>query len=237
LSSGDFGDVSVDYTILQGLADPERLEIMGLGMQYPQIVASTVFGDRLFHNLCPSNPEVRAYVRALVKDIASHGINVIELEALSFQQYSHGFHHEREGLELNDAMKFLLGICFCDSCVRGASAARVDLDSIRRFTQGTLESCLQNPQKMTEQYTDIASLPNEMFDPFFGWRRSVITSFVEELTGEVKDAKAQLRPLVSIDPSVRTMSGIDVAAISSLTGGILVPGYIIRRRSRVEEHV
>jgi len=196
-----------------------------LGMEYPGAACQTVFGDKLYHNLCPSNPDVRTYIRALVKDIASHGVPVVELEALGFQPYTHGFHHEREGIEINNAIRFLLGICFCDSCVRRASGARGEIDSVRQFTKFTLESYFENPHTSAERYADISSLPNEIFDPFFQWRSSVITSFVEELAEEVKNTNVQLRPLVSIDPSLRTQLGIDAARIALLTGGILVPAY------------
>ena len=55
-----------------------------LGMQYPDIACRDVFGDAIYHNLCPSNPDVRSYLGSLVKDIASKGVTVIELEAMQF---------------------------------------------------------------------------------------------------------------------------------------------------------
>ncbi len=64
-----------------------------LGMEHPDIACEDIFGDKLYHNLCPSNEDVRFYIRTLVSDIASIGVDAIELEALQFQGYTHGFHH------------------------------------------------------------------------------------------------------------------------------------------------
>ena len=63
-----------------------------LGMSHPDVTSEDAFGDRLYHNLCPSNQDVRKYLRTLIADIASHGVETIELEALQFQGYAHGFH-------------------------------------------------------------------------------------------------------------------------------------------------
>src|SRR5690242_14459447 len=40
-----------------------------LGMLYPQAVTRNAFGDLNYYSLCPSNPDARVYVRALVADI------------------------------------------------------------------------------------------------------------------------------------------------------------------------
>lgn len=97
-----------------------------LGMKYPDIASESAFGDKLYHNLCPSNDDVRRYIRSLVSDIASHGVDAIELEALQFQGYAHGYHHEREGIELNSAARFLWGFV----SVRHASKEPDPLDWI-----------------------------------------------------------------------------------------------------------
>ena len=195
-----------------------------LGSQFPQIACEDVFGDRLFHNLCPSNDEVRRYLRALVADVASYRVDSIELEALQYQGYTHGFHHEREGIELNQASRFLLGLCFCPACTRKAESARVDIAAVRAFTRQTLESYFSDPDRTAAQYPDIAHLPQELVEPFLEWRKSVIASLLESLA-EVAGS-VTLRQLMHIDPLARKLVSVDPVASAKITGGLLALAYV-----------
>ncbi|MDP2884921.1 MAG: hypothetical protein Q8P51_07870 [Ignavibacteria bacterium] len=195
-----------------------------LGMTYPDIASESAFGDKLYHNLCPSNDDVRRYIRSLVSDIASHGVDAIELEALQFQGYAHGYHHEREGIELNSAARFLLGLCFCPSCIKRAQSTRLDLAPIRRFTKQTLEAWFADPAATAEKYPALDKLPSDLFDPMLEWRKSVISSFVEEVA--VGGRGSKLRQMVSVDPLARKLVSVDPAASAKVTGGILALGYV-----------
>lgn len=195
-----------------------------LGMQYPDIACEDAFGDKLYHNLCPSNEDVRRYIRALVTDIASHRVDAIELEALQFQGYAHGYHHEREGIELNISARFILGLCFCPSCVKRARAAHLDLTPVRTFTRQTLEKWFSDPGDTAETYPTIDKLPFELYGPMLDWRKSVITSFLEELKDVAKSTR--LRQLVSIDPLGQKIVSVDPVASVKITGGLLALGYV-----------
>ena len=197
-----------------------------LGTQYPDIACVNAFGDSIPQNLCPSNNDVRSYLRAVVKDIAGHGVGRIELEAMQFQGYAHGFHHEREGIPLSSATRFLLGLCFCPSCTKRATAESVDIKGVQTFTRATLEALFLHPSKVNEQYATLADLPEDRFGPFLEWRTRVVSSLAGELMESVKGTNVHLRPLVSIDPTARTMVGIDVERIAKIAGGMLVPGYV-----------
>jgi hypothetical protein len=195
-----------------------------LGRAYPDTVERTAFGDPLYHNLCPCNEDVRAYVRAMIRDIAGYGVSTIELEALQFQGYAHGEHHEREGIALGSIPKFLLGLCFCDACQNRARVAHVDLPAAQKFVRATLEEYFEHPDAVAGRYPDILSLPAELFQPLLEWRNGVITSFIEEVSASAGDAL--IRPIISFDPEWRMMVGVDVRAIAGITGGILMPGYV-----------
>jgi hypothetical protein len=195
-----------------------------LGRAYPDTVTRTAFGDPLYHNLCPSNEDVRAYLRALVKDVAGHGVTTIELEALQFQPYTHGEHHEREGIALGSIPRFLLGLCFCDACRKAAARAKVDIDAVHTFTRGTLGEYFQHPEKVEEQYPRLLSLPADVFEKFLDWRCMVITSLLEELSAQAGDVL--IRPIVNYDPEWRMMVGVDVRVMAAITGGVLMPGYV-----------
>ena len=195
-----------------------------LGMAHPEMVTRTAFGDPLYHNLCPSNSDVRQYLRSLLKDIAAHGVDRIELEALQFQGYSHGFHHEREGIALTPATRFLLGLCFCASCQQRAREANLDLSPLRRFAQTALEECFQDPVTNNEKYPAVEALPADLVEPFLQWRVGVIRSLLEELVSGA--GNVQLRQMMSVDPAAWKLTGVDPAVSARTTGGILALGYV-----------
>jgi hypothetical protein len=123
-------------------------------------------------------------------------------------------------------MKFLLGICFCPSCAQRAHDAHVDFAAVQRFTRDTLETHFATPSKFGDHYSDIEMLPQQIFMPFFEWRNSVITSLLSELAEAANSFHVRLRPMISLDPSARTMAGIDVGRIAEITGGVLTLGYV-----------
>ena len=195
-----------------------------LGMQYPDIACEDCFGDKVYHNLCPGNEDVRKYLRALVSDVATIGVDTIELEALQFQGYTHGYHHEREGIELNSASRFLLGLCFCPSCVKRARSSHCDISAVQRFAIQTLESWFADPVNGAEQYPAFEKLPSDIIEPMLAWRQSVVSSLIDELMEVAKGTK--LRQLASLDPFARKLVGVDASKSSQSTGGILVLGYV-----------
>jgi hypothetical protein len=151
-------------------------------------------------------------------------VSTIELEAMQFQGYAHGEHHEREGIALGSIPKFLLGVCFCDACQKWASRAHIDLPAAQKFVRTTLEEYFEHPDAVAERYPNLLSLPAEIFQPLLEWRNTVITSFIEEVSAFAGDAL--IRPIISFDPEWRMMVGVDVRAIAGITGGILMPGYV-----------
>ena len=97
--------------------------------------------------LCPANPDVVAYVRALSGDIARRGVRTIVAESLHYHPLEHGYHHERYFLHLGARTRFLLGLCFCEHCLalsrrRGGrrAAAAVAADEIQRVFDGGEDS-------------------------------------------------------------------------------------------------
>jgi hypothetical protein len=198
-----------------------------LGLQYPDITSRTAFGDALPHNLCPCNDDVRAYLRALVRDIASYGVDTIELEALQFQGYTHGFHHEREGIPLTLPVRFLLGLCFCPSCAGRAAAASVPFEPLRTYVRDTLAAYFADPLgSPAARLGTLEDLPAELFTPFFSWRESVISSLAGELREAAGPDGPALRPLVGPDPVARKIVGMNPVEVGKVTGGILLLAYV-----------
>jgi len=106
---------------------------------HPECAERNAFGDPCLTELCPANPEVRAYVRALSADIARYGVQTIVAESLHYHPLEHGYHHERYFLPLGARTRFLLGLCFCRHCLIAARGAGVDADAVHRFARDEIQ--------------------------------------------------------------------------------------------------
>ena len=111
-----------------------------LGEAHPECVCHNVFGDPHLTDLCPANPDARAYVRGLSADIAAHGVSTVVAESLHYHGLEHGFHHERYFVELGPLGRYLLGLCFCDHCLEAAIGpasreARAPVEEFKAITK------------------------------------------------------------------------------------------------------
>src|SRR4029077_6817626 len=102
-----------------------------LGEAHPECACVNVFGDPPLTDLCPSNPDVRAYVNALTADVAAKGVATVVAESLHFHGLEHGFHRERYFIELGVFGRYLLGLCFCDHCLEAARRRGVQAEKLR----------------------------------------------------------------------------------------------------------
>ena len=56
-----------------------------IGMAYPEVCVHNAYGDAVYYNQCPSNPDVRIYMNTLVDDICGHlPLHSLELESMNF---------------------------------------------------------------------------------------------------------------------------------------------------------
>ena len=67
-----------------------------LGERYPDATAENAFGDRSLTDLCPANPDARAYARTALAELARTGVSTIVAESVCYMPFEHGFHHERQ---------------------------------------------------------------------------------------------------------------------------------------------
>ena len=162
-----------------------------------------VFGDPYLTQLCPSNPDVRAYAHALIADVASRGVDAILMEAFHFLPFPHGYHHERAFIEIDALTSFLLSLCFCDSCARAAAEQGVDVASLRDAVQATIRQGLLSGEP-NEVEVDEPALVRSMFGGELGGllaaRVDAVTSLVAECVEAAREVEAQT--VVSpVDPS------------------------------------
>ena len=214
-----------------------------LGEANPECACRNAFGDSHLTDLCPSNPDVRAYVAALSADIASRGAACVVAESLHFHGLEHGFHHERYFVELGALGRFLLGICFCEHCMAAARSRGVDADGLRDETRRELERRFAQtpPAEPAELDEDEAGrFAGSELGGYLSARAATVASLVAEaseaalahgagfafidLSGAVK-GYATGRPQGGAAPTIAWQFGIDVGAVAAACGQVEAIGY------------
>jgi hypothetical protein len=120
---------------------------MTLGEAHPDCTTENAFGERGSPaDLCPSHPDVQAYVLALARNVARLGVDEVVAESLHFGTFEHGYHHERSFVALGDIDRFLLGLCFCAFCKEFAKQRGVDAEMARAACQQLLAAVLDGSE-------------------------------------------------------------------------------------------
>jgi hypothetical protein len=208
-----------------------------LGMMYPDHVMRTAHGDPQYYALCPSSPAARAYVTGLVAEITqTYQPDRIELESPEFMGFSHGFHHEKDGMGLTPEEDYLLGLCFCDHCRVRAQVDGIPFESARVTVLAFLNAAFvrelplrTHPDFPTQREDAFASEPN--LHAYLIWRKTVVTSLIAE-------AKAAAHPatqVLLIDYDGSWMGGVDAAAIAPHVDGLLYCAYFAAPPAKIAD--
>jgi hypothetical protein len=169
--------------------------------ELPDCVTRNAFGDPYPSDLCPSNPDCRAYALALVADVARYDVASIMAESLHFHVLEHGYHHERYFIELGARARYLLGLCFCEHCLARARADGVDGDAVRSEVRRELEQVLADGRAVVEGELapeSLAEMAGGELAAYLGVRAATVTSLVAEAADV---AGAAGKPFVFMDPS------------------------------------
>jgi hypothetical protein len=214
-----------------------------LGAGHPDCACRNAFGDAHLTDLCPSNPDVRAYVTALSGDIAARGVSAVVAESLHFHALEHGFHHERYFIELGPFGRHLFGLCFCGHCLQAARRRGVDAEGLHAEVRRELERRFaadaepEGPELLKEKVGEFAG--GELA-AYIETRTATVTSLVGEaaesartegagfafidLSGAVK-GYATGRPQGAPVPQIAWQFGIDVSGVAAACGQVEAIGY------------
>ena len=202
----------------------------------PELAERNAFGDPMLTELCPANPSVRAYVRALSADIASRGVRSIVAESLHYHPLDHGFHHERYFMTLGPRTRFLLGLCFCEHCLAEARADGVDAEDVRRYAREEIQRVFDGSEDAAHgamAREDVAALAGGELGGYLAMRERVVATLAagaaEEAAGEGSrfsflDASGAVKgystgkPEGGPAPEIAWQLGVDLAAIGAATG-------------------
>ncbi len=198
-----------------------------LGMLHPAHVTRTAHGDPNFYALCPSSPAARDYVTRLVAEIAqTYAPDRIEVESPDFMGFSHGFHHEKDGLPTLPEDDFLLGVCYCPYCTAAARAAGIDAEDARRTTAALLDAAFARELPQA-QFSDLASVGIAAFahlpalHAYLLWRSTPVTSLIADLRRVIPKPTE----LMLIDAEGTAATGIDLSALVPHLDGIVHCAY------------
>jgi hypothetical protein len=214
-----------------------------LGFLDPDCATQNAFGDRYLTDLCPSNPEVRAYASTLASDIGRYEVSTIFAESLHFHGLAHGYHHERYFEELGTMGIYLLGVCFCTHCLAAARRAGVDAEAAHRSVRDELERRLADGKSGwgSDELSrnSLAAIGGEQLVRYLDARIGTVTSLAAEvstaagagtsvtfldLSGAEKGF-ATGHPTGDAAPKIGWQMGIDVAKLAEACGGVEAIGY------------
>ncbi|MEF2071203.1 hypothetical protein [Consotaella aegiceratis] len=199
-----------------------------LGMKHPEHVTRNAFGNPNYYNLCPSSPAARAYVTTMARDISRYKPDRIELESPNFMGFAHEYHHEKDGVGLNEEDDFLLSLCFCEHCMARSRLAGVDGEAARRTVQRLIADLCERevPHK---QFPDFPKAGIDAFvalpelHAYLAWRREPVTSLI----ADIREATDPATKVVLIDLKDGWLGGVDLAAAGRQCDGAILCCYFM----------
>jgi hypothetical protein len=214
-----------------------------IGFTDPECTTQNAFGDRYLTDLCPSNPEARAYACALASDIGRYDVSTIFAESLHFHGLAHGYHHERYFEELGVLGIYLLGVCFCTHCLGAACRAGVDAEKVHRSVRDELECQLADGVSNWDSgeltRDDLSAVGGEHLLSYLDTRIDTVASLTAEVSAAAgastsvaflglsgaEKGFATGRPTGDAAPMIGWQMGIDVATLAQACGSVESLGY------------
>ena len=198
-----------------------------LGLRHPGAVTRNAYDEPSVFNLCPSHPDVRAYITTLVADLsATYKPDRVELESPGFMGYAHDHHHEKDGLGLTAEDDLLLSLCFCPACLERAAAAGVDgsraKSTVRHWLDDAFARAVPEPRwpaLLADGIEAFRTYP-EVYD-YLAWRIEPVTSLIAEIREHADPGTA----VVVIDLQDGWLGGLDRRAASDACDGVILCAY------------
>ncbi len=152
------------------------------GERHPDVVMRNVFGDPYLYALCPSHPDVQAYLQALLQELSDYPLRTLQLESCGFMGFPHSYHHEKIRMDLGATGRYLMGLCFCPACQKVAGKKGVDSSAAQIAVRGYLEGILAGRIPPTETFSDEALLDKlPQLAPYLRMREGIVSRLVGRL--------------------------------------------------------
>ena len=202
-----------------------------LGQLHPHSTVQNAFGDPYINSLCPSAPEVADYAVNLCCDISErYPVSGISFESPGFAPYFHDYHHEFGMVRPNVWLDNLLGLCFCQHCIAGATADGIDASALQQRVKSAIEkylnSDIDHPDDMAQAFWQSGIILDPDLAQFLKWRCNVVETLVERIKQAIrKDATLAAIPSVARPTSAAWYEGSDISALKRIAGIIEVGFY------------
>jgi hypothetical protein len=114
----------------------------GLGVEQEASCVENAFGDKYPWALCISRSEVVEYAATLAGEVvAGFDLDGVELEACGWYGYDHLSAHDKTHPEmLSEADRYLLSLCFCNSCSTRYAGHGIEAGRLRGLVRDSLRS-------------------------------------------------------------------------------------------------
>jgi hypothetical protein len=159
-----------------------------LGQRYPQFTQHTAYGDSLPHALSIGHDAVRAYLKAICRDLATnYPMYGVQLEAFGWMSVNHGHHHERDLTELRPVEQALLSICFNPQTMGKAKAKGIDADKARETVRTVLDGAFREaPDRPANHPASMAELEDRSpeLKAYNQFRRQLASDLIVEIKQE-----------------------------------------------------
>jgi len=199
-----------------------------LGAASPEATVVNAYGDHDIARLCPANPAVVEYLRALVGDI-SHGCGVdsIDLESIGFGAFQHGFHHEFYAFDIDPYHDLLLALCFCPHCQQKAREAGVEADAVRQSVRRELAAFFSGEIQAREGESAEGPLfDDEAFGAYLQVRTAAVTSLLAAAREDLaRGVTLHVIPSLTAPVARAWAEGADLAQLSIPCDALTLLGY------------
>ena len=112
--------------------------------RYPIAVCENVFGEKDRRRLCPSNPDVRAYVSALAEDLTTnYPATTLDLSDPDFGDGAGLGRFLSDAVQPSETERVLWSWCFCPSCRQRAEDLGADVEAASRTVRQQLTNMLE----------------------------------------------------------------------------------------------
>ncbi|MFI6320228.1 hypothetical protein ACIBG8_22030 [Nonomuraea sp. NPDC050556] len=221
-----------------------------IGAEHPDVTVRDCFGDRgAITDLCPAHPDVRLYAVALARAVARLGVDSVVAESLHFRPLK----AQRSFVQLGPMDAYLMGLCFCDFCMRRATDLGVDAllarDECARIVGGVLDGDAPAQGEVTRAALTAYAGPDVV--AYARARSETVTSLVSEVSAAVSAEGSQLvfidatgavkgyrdgLPSPGLAAHDAWQLGVDLVALGDLVPSFAVLGYA-RDAARIADDV
>lgn len=196
-----------------------------LGARYPDATVHTAFGDPVIHSLNPAHPDVREYMLAMLGDLVSrHDVAAIELESPGYMSYTHGWHHEINGVALDAVQERFLSVSFSPHELGAAREAGIDAIHVRDAVADLLDRSWNEGFALVTDGKRHDGAEALLADPelvaYRQWQDDQVVSLATAIRETVKAASptTEIRHFASLD-------GGDAGTALLETGDGILAGY------------